>query len=176
MNVLTVEGLTKCYSGFALEDVSFALGEGRIMGLIGRNGAGKTTTLKSILGMIKPQGGRITVLGHELPGGEAACKQEMGVVLGGIDFYMQKRLSDITSATRRFYPAWDAGAYSRHMARFGLDDHKRVNELSAGMRVKYLIALALSHGAGLLILDEPTSGLDPVSRDELLELLQNALQ
>ncbi len=173
MNVLTVEGLTKRYSGFALDDVSFTLGEGRIMGLIGRNGAGKTTALKSILGMIKPQGGRITVLGHELPGGEAACKQEMGVVLGGIDFYMQKRLSDITSATRRFYPAWDAGAYSRHMARFGLDEHKRVNELSAGMRVKYLIALALSHGAGLLILDEPTSGLDPVARDELLELLRH---
>lgn len=172
MNVLTVEGLTKQYPGFTLDSVSFSIGEGRIMGLIGRNGAGKTTTLKAILNMITPQRGRIQILGHEFPAEERTCKQMLGVVLGGIDFYMQKKLSDITKVTRRFYEYWDDAKYEYYMRSFNLDAGKRVKELSSGMRVKYLIALALSHGARLLILDEPTSGLDPVSREELLELFR----
>ena len=172
MNALTVEGLTKQYPGFTLDSVSFSISEGRIMGLIGRNGAGKTTTLKSILNMITPQRGHIQILGHEFPAEERACKQMLGVVLGRIDFYTQKKLSYITSVARRFYEHWDGAQYERYMRGFGLDDGKRVKELSAGMRVKYLIALALSHGARLLVLDEPTSGLDPVSREELLELFR----
>lgn len=172
MNVLTVEGLTKQYPCFTLDSVSFSIGEGRIMGLIGRNGAGKTTTLKAILNMITPQRGRIQILGHEFPAEERTCKQMLGVVLGGIDFYMQKKLSDITKVTRRFYEYWDDAKYEYYMRSFNLDAGKRVKELSSGMRVKYLIALALSHGARLLILDEPTSGLDPVSREELLELFR----
>ena len=107
MNALTVEGLTKQYPGFTLDSVSFSISEGRIMGLIGRNGAGKTTTLKSILNMITPQRGHIQILGHEFPAEERACKQMLGVVLGGIDFYTQKKLSDITSVARRFYDHWD---------------------------------------------------------------------
>lgn len=172
MNALTVEGLTKQYPGFTLDNVSFSISEGRIMGLIGRNGAGKTTTLKSILNMITPQRGYIQIFGHEFPAEERVCKQMLGVVLGGIDFYTQKKLSDITRVTRRFYDHWDGAQYERYMRGFDLDDGKRVKELSAGMRVKYLIALALSHGARLLVLDEPTSGLDPVSREELLELFR----
>ena len=92
------------------------------------------------------------------------------MVLGGIDFFQHKRLETITAVTRRFYRDWDQSACDRYMKEFDLDPHKRVRELSAGMRVKYLIALALSHGAELFLFDEPTSGLDPVSRDELLEL------
>ena len=74
--------------------------------------------------------------------------------------------------TRRFYPNWEDEKYRHYLSLFGLDETKRVRELSDGMRVKYLIALALSHQAKLLILDEPTSGLDPVSRDELTELFR----
>ena len=160
MTALRVEKLTKRYPKFTLEGVSFSLERGGIMGLIGKNGAGKSTTLKSEL------------LGRPFPENELACRQRLGVVLGGIDFYRHKRLSAITRVTRRFYRDWDQGAYERYLAEFGLDEEKKVRELSAGMRVKYLIALALSHGAELLIFDEPTSGLDPVSRDELLELFR----
>lgn len=168
MNALTVEGLTKTYPSFKLDSVSFTLERGRIMGLIGKNGAGKSTTLKSILGLVSPDGGRVELLGE--PFDHPAAVQKTGVVLGGIDFYRHKRLETITAVTRRFYREWDQGAYERYMEEFGLDPRKRVKELSTGMRVKYLIALALSHKAELFLFDEPTSGLDPVSRDELLTL------
>ena len=172
MNALTVEGLTKTYPSFTLDNVSFSLARGRIMGLIGKNGAGKSTTLKSILNLVSPDKGTIELLGMPFPEREEACKQKTGVVLGGIDFFQHKRLETITAVTRRFYRAWDQGAYERYLKEFDLDPRKRVKELSAGMRVKYLIALALSHGAELFLFDEPTSGLDPVSRDELLTLFR----
>ena len=170
-DMLAVRGLTKRYPAFVLEDVSFTLRPGRIMGLIGKNGAGKSTTLKAILRLVAPDAGEVRILGRDFRREETACKQEMGIVLGGIDFYMYKKLAAITDVTRRFYPQWDEEAYRRYCRLFDLDESKRVNQLSSGMRVKYLIALALSHQARLLILDEPTSGLDPGERVRFRNLL-----
>jgi ABC-2 type transport system ATP-binding protein len=170
--MLVVRDLTKHYPKFTLEDVSFSLEPGRIMGLIGRNGAGKTTTLKCILNLVRPDGGSVEMFGRDFPSHEVTCKQRVGVVFGGVDFYQHKRLAQITAVTKRFYPEWDDQAYARYMEMFALDPGKKVNELSSGMKVKYMVALALSHGAQLLIFDEPTSGLDPVSRDDLLTLFQ----
>ncbi len=170
MTALRVEGLTKRYSTFTLDRVSFSLEEGHIMGLIGKNGAGKSTTIQSMLDLVHPDGGEIQMLGQNFRQNQTACKQRLGVVLGGVDFYPMKRLADIPAVTRRFYREWDEAAYRHYLEVFELDEGKRVNQLSAGMRVKYAIALALSHRAELLILDEPTSGLDPVARDDLLEL------
>lgn len=172
MNALRVEDLTKRYPKFTLQNVSFTLERGRIMGLIGKNGAGKSTALKSILNLVHPDGGRIEILGLPCPEREMECKQRMGVVLGGIDFYLDKRLAAVMDVTRRFYQNWDEAACRRYMEEFAIDPSKRVRELSAGMRVKALVALALSHRAELFIFDEPTSGLDPVSRDELLTLFR----
>lgn len=176
MTVLKVDGLTKRYPRFLLHDVSFALKRGRIMGLIGKNGAGKSTTLKAMLNLVRPDAGTIEMLGRDFRAHEESVKQDIGVVLGGIDFYKHKKLSDITKVTKRFYRNWDEQAYRRHMEAFSLDPQKKVNELSAGMKVKYMIALALSHRAELLILDEPTSGLDPVSRDDLLGLFRRLVK
>lgn len=172
MNALEIEGLRKCYPGFTLQDVSFTLRQGTIMGLIGKNGAGKTTILKSILNLIPTDGGRVEILGMPSPERELECKAKLGVVLGGVDFYRDKKLSAITDVTKRFYSNWDEVAYRRYMEEFSVDPDKRVKELSAGMKVKYLIALALSHHAELFLFDEPTSGLDPVSRDELLTIFR----
>ena len=172
MNTLEVRNLRKVYPAFTLQDVSFTVPAGSVTGLVGRNGAGKSTTLKSLLGLVHPDGGEVRFCGMDTAENEKAFKEEIGVVLGGIDFYPKKKLKTITAVTKKFYVNWDEAAYRRYMALFSLDEQKRVDQLSNGMRVKYLIALALSHGARLLILDEPTSGLDPVSRDELVQLFK----
>ena len=169
-NLLEIRGLCKTYPAFTLKDVSFCVPQGAIMGLIGRNGAGKSTTLKAMLGLVHPDGGEVRFCGKDVAQNEQYMKENIGVVLGGIDFYQKKKVKTITDVTRRFYPTWDEGKYRHYLRLFAIDENKRVDQLSSGMRVKYLIALALSHGAKLLILDEPTSGLDPVSRDDLTEL------
>lgn len=172
MNVLEVRELRKMYPAFTLKDVSLDVPQGAIVGFIGRNGAGKSTTLKSILGLVHPDGGTVRAFGLDYAANEAAIRRRIGVVLGGIDFYPKKRVGVITDVTRRFYSNWDEDKYRHYLELFAIDESKRVDQLSSGMKVKYMIALALSHSAELLILDEPTSGLDPVSRDELVELFR----
>lgn len=168
--VLSVEHLCKEYPKFKLEEVTFAVERGSIMGLIGRNGAGKTTTLKSPLGLVHPTSGRISFFGQAFGEHEAEIKSRIGYAAGGTHYYQKKRIRDITAVTRGFYPTWDEETYRRCLERFALDEDKRLCELSEGMKVKFGLTSALSHRAELLILDEPTSGLDPVSRDELLEV------
>lgn len=174
--VLRVQGLCKQYPGFALENVRFSLAPKRIMGLIGKNGAGKSTTLKAILNMVSAENGSVEMFQKDFLLNEKECKQRVGVVFGGIDFYPLKKLSAITAVTWRFYPNWDQEQYQKYLHRFALDEGKKFKELSNGMKVKYLLALALSHHAELLILDEPTSGLDPVSREELLHIFRQTVK
>ena len=172
MNALEVRGLCKTYPAFTLKDVSFDVPQGAVVGFIGRNGAGKSTTLKAILGLAHPDGGDVRFFGQDVRQHEREFKEQIGVVLGGIDFYPKKKVKTITDVTRRFYRNWDEEKYRHYLQLFRIDESKRVDQLSSGMKVKYLLALALSHNARLLILDEPTSGLDPVSRDELVELFR----
>lgn len=169
-NVLSVRGLTKRYDKFALKDVSFDVRRGEIMGFIGRNGAGKTTTLKSLMNYLHPDAGEIDFFGKPMTGNEMEIKRRTGFVTGGVDYFMRRKLRAITDVTRGFYPNWDEAAYKRCIAAFSLDEDKTPAELSAGMKVKYNLALVMSHRAELLLLDEPTSGLDPVSRDDLLDV------
>lgn len=122
--------------------------------------------------MVHPDSGSVQLFGKDFYQNEKACKEEIGIVFGGIDFYPLKRLSTITAITQKFYHNWDSDKYKSYLQQFELDEGKRFKELSNGMKVKYLLAVALSHHASLLILDEPTSGLDPVSRDELLHIFR----
>lgn len=170
MSALSVKNLSKKYERFELSDVSFDLEYGTITGFIGRNGAGKTTTLKSLLNFVHPDNGEVLFFGNNFHEQEFEIKQKIGFVSGGIDYYPKKKLKTITETTRRFYKHWDDQAYRQYMEMFKLDENKTATELSAGMKVKYSLVLALSHHAQLLILDEPTSGLDPVSRDDLLDI------
>ena len=168
--VLEIRGLCKDYPAFHLKDVSFSLERGRIMGFIGRNGAGKTTTLKSALNIVHPTAGELKYFGLDFAENELEIKRRIAFVSGGANYYPNKKLAAITAVTRSFYEHWDEAAYRRYLKLFNLDESKTPKALSAGMQVKYALALALSHGAELLILDEPTSGLDPVSRDELVDV------
>lgn len=176
MIILKVDNLSKKYPGFLLDDISFSISEGKIMGLIGKNGAGKSTTLKGMLNLVNRDGGMVEMFGMDFFKHEEEIKQQLGVVLGGIDFYNHKKLSDITAVTKRFYNNWDDDAYENYMEVFSLNPNKKVKELSSGMKVKYMLTLALSHNARLLVLDEPTSGLDPVARDDLLTLFRQLVE
>lgn len=172
--VIEARNLNKTFpSGFRLKDVSLSVKRGYITGFIGRNGAGKTTTFKLILGLSSPESGEVMLLDKRMPDHESECKQDIGVVFGAFGYYETKRLKHITRAYKRFYKNWNDETYAEYLKRFDLDEQKRVKELSAGMKVKYSLALALSHGAKLLILDEPTSGLDPVSRDEIMDMFRD---
>ncbi len=170
MSILKIENICKTYPSFMLDNISFDLTPGKITGFIGRNGAGKTTTLKSILNIVHPDSGEILFFGEHFLENEQAIKQRIGFATGGIDFYPTKKIRTITETTKRFYTNWNDTAYAEYMRLFKLDENKTPSQLSEGMKVKYSLALALSHNAELLILDEPTSGLDPVSRDDLLDV------
>lgn len=168
--LVEVRGLAKRYPAFTLEDVSFAVGAGSITGFIGRNGAGKSTTLKCLEGSVHPDAGSVMYFGRPFASHEEQAKRLIGFELGGADFYRNKRVSTIAAVTRRFYDNWDQGAFENYCRLFSVDQAKRVKELSQGMRVKFAVALALSHRSKLLVLDEPTSGLDPASREEVLDV------
>lgn len=172
MLALDIRNVNKKYPNFQLQDVSFQLEKGYIMGFIGANGAGKTTTIKSILNMIHIDSGEVRILGKNIAEHELELKQEIGYAFGGIDFYTRSKMKTLTDVVKKFYANWDDETYSYYLRRFKLDENKKIAELSTGMKVKYSLALALSHGAKLLILDEPTSGLDPVARDDLLDIFQ----
>jgi len=169
-DVLTVRGLCKNYPAFSLCDVSFSVEKGSITGFIGRNGAGKTTTLKSILGLCRKDRGEVYYFGLPFSENESYIKQRIGYAGGAVNYYPRKKIKDIVAITKSFYEHFDDGLFSTYLKKFSLDENKCPRELSEGMKVKFNLALALSHGAEFLILDEPTSGLDPVSREELLEV------
>ena len=172
MKVLSVDRISKEYPGFLLQNVSFAVEEGTIMGFIGRNGAGKTTTLKTILNMVPINEGTVEYFGLDLKDHETAIKQRIGYAGGTVDYYKKKKIRKLIDITKRFYTHWDDEIYKKYMEMFSLDENKMPSQLSEGMKVKLNLVIALSHGAELLILDEPTSGLDPVSREELLGIFK----
>lgn len=170
-NVLEVCKLRKEYKQFKLDDVSFSLKEGCITGFIGINGAGKTTTIKSILGLVLKDGGSIKLFGKEFEKNEKELKNRIGVVLDDGYFYENMTIREMKNVIAPAYSSWDEAAFKNYMSRFKLKSNQTIATLSKGMRMKYAIALALSHHADLLIMDEPTSGLDPLVRSELMDIL-----
>ena len=176
MNLIEVNGLCKNFEKFQLKNVSMTLEEGFIMGFIGRNGAGKSTTLKTMLNLMKSDGGSIKLCGLSNPRDEIEIKNQVGYVFGGVDFYPEAKISRITDVTKSFYKEWNEELYNSLCDRFEIDQNKKFKHLSAGMKVKYSVAVAMSHNPKLLILDEPTSGLDPAARDDLVLLFQEFIE
>lgn len=171
---LSVTGLTKHYdSGFTLDDVTFDLPSGYIMGLVGPNGAGKSTLIKLILNMTARDAGRIEVLGLDAMADEERAKEQLGVVLDSSYFIEYMTVDAVERTSSPMYPLWDHNLFDAYLRRFGLGRNKKIKDLSRGMQMKLMLAVALSHDAKLLILDEPTSGLDVLSRDELMDILSD---
>jgi ABC-2 type transport system ATP-binding protein len=168
---VSLHQVTKAYRHFRLDRIDLDLGAGRITGLIGPNGAGKSTLFRIIMGLVRPDAGRVRVLGRSMPGEQAAIKGLVGYVSEDMRLHPSRSLRWHAELVRSFHPTWDATRAGELAGRFELPLGQRAGELSRGQTVKAMLFLALSHRPRLLLLDEPTAGLDPLARIDLLEEL-----
>jgi ABC-2 type transport system ATP-binding protein len=175
-SILDVRGVTKAYEGFTLQDVSFTLPRGYIMGLIGHNGAGKTTLLSLILNLVHLDAGEIRLFGLDHRLEEVSVRSRIGFVHEVPTFFSSLSVERAASVVAPFYPTWNEALFRELAGEFGLDPGKKLGRLSQGMRTRFALALALSHEAELLLLDEPSSGLDPAFRRDLLERLSGVIE
>lgn len=175
MNAIEISQVCKRYGDFALQDVSFALPKGCVLGLVGENGAGKSTLIRMMLGTCRPDGGEVRTLGALAGRGNSfeKVKQEIGVVLDEACLPDQLNAVQIGRMMAGIYTNWDQAAYENLVVRFGIPRDKIVKQYSRGTKMKLALAAALSHHAKLLVLDEATGGLDPVVRDEILDILND---
>ncbi|MBA4601759.1 ABC transporter ATP-binding protein [Thermoactinomyces mirandus] len=174
--VLDFINVSKHYMDFSLKNVTFSLERGYIMGFIGPNGAGKSTTIKLMMNLIKKDSGQIKIFGLDCEKNNIAIKERIGFVYDENLFYGELTVQEMKDFIRPFYKKWDESLFARYIKEFNLPLKKKIKHLSKGMKMKFSLAIALSHHAELLIMDEPTSGLDPVIRNELLDALQFLLQ
>jgi len=175
-SALVVRNLRKEYPGFALDDLSFELPRGYVMGFIGPNGAGKTTTIKLVMNLLRRDGGSIEVFGMDNIEQERAVKERIGFVYDLNPYYGVLTIAEMVQIVSRFYANWEHQAFARYLDQFELDENQKIETLSRGMKTKFGLAVALSHGAELILMDEPTSGLDPVFRSELLDILYELME
>jgi len=175
-NVLELKNVCKNYPGFTLQDVSFSLPEGYVMGLIGPNGAGKTTCIKLIMNLLHSDGGEISIFGMSHRNRSTAIKERIGFVYDNPSHYNHLNLKQIKNMIAPFYRQWDEPRFRELADQFDLPLKKSLRKFSRGMVMKAALAIALSHHADLIIMDEPTSGLDPVFRRELLDIFYDLLQ
>lgn len=158
---------------FSLDDISFSVPRGCVTGLIGENGAGKTTLIRLLLDMYQPESGKISLFGEKLKRENIEIKEKIGFVINDSFLsllFTPKKLGRFFAGV---YKNWDQGLYEKYLNDFKIPPSRFLSGLSSGTIQKLQIAIALSHGAELLILDEPLNFLDPVSKKEFLDLIRN---
>lgn len=176
MNALEIKNISKIYKNFKLDDISFVLPCGHIMGLIGENGAGKSTIINCILDIIEKDSGSISVLGQKNDKNNVSLKENIGVVLDASDVYDNYTVKQVENIMKDVYKQWNHEVYDYYIQKFALPLNKMIKDFSRGMKMKMAITIALSHQPKLLILDEATSGLDPIMRDEILDVFMEFVQ
>ena len=175
-NAVQIKNLTKEYKDFSLKQITMNIPKGCVMGLIGANGAGKSTLIQSILGLLKADYDEIFILGKDLKTQEREIKEDIAVIFDVSHYNLQYTPAFIGKILSGVYKNWDMGLYTQYLKRFDLPKDKKIKKFSKGMKMKYALTLALAHNAELLIMDEPTSGLDPLSRSQLLNVLNDYME
>ena len=170
--MITFQDVKKSYGSYIFDVSSLHIPQGIITGLVGKNGAGKTTAIKMMLGLVKPEGGEVKVLGTDARHLSAQKKQEIGVVLSESGFSSYLNISDIEHILMKMYPEFDRDYFKQKCKEFHLPEGKKIAEFSTGMKVKLKVLIAITHKAKLLILDEPTTGLDVEAREAILDILR----
>jgi len=173
MLLLKTVGLTKYYGKkLAIENISFSVSEGEIVGFVGPNGAGKTTTIRTIMGFLKPDAGIIEILGQRAD--RKIFKdilKNVGYVPGEVNYYADERVEKIIELYKGFYKDFDESYCEGLCKKFDLPFKKKFEELSIGNKKKVAIIQALAHKPKLVIMDEPTNGLDPFVQKMLYKTL-----
>ncbi|MBU3176272.1 ABC transporter ATP-binding protein [Clostridium estertheticum] len=175
-NILEIKNLNKSYKDFALDNLTFNVERGSIMGFIGPNGSGKSTTIKLIMNLIKKNSGDINIFGLNNIKHNKEIKHKIGFVYDENYFYEELNIIEMKNILRPFYKSWNDTLFEKYIKEFELPKKNKIKNLSKGMKMKFSLALALCHNAELIIMDEPTSGLDPVFRSELIDILYNVIQ
>lgn len=176
--ILELSKVSKTFpkSSFTLDEVSFSLPYGTIMGVVGENGAGKTTTIGCILNTLAKDGGEIKIFGKEMHDKDTDMREKIGVVYDGDNFPGYWTAGQLAQVMAGLYAQWDDALFQKYLEDFQLPPKKKIKHYSRGMTMKLAIVAALSHHPQLLILDEATSGLDPIMRDEMLEVFLEFVQ
>jgi ABC-2 type transport system ATP-binding protein len=177
-NILELQQVSKAFpsSDFALDQVTFSLPYGAILGVVGENGAGKTTTIDCILNTIPKSGGTIRIFGREMSDADTDIREKIGVVYDGDNFPLYWTANQLSEVMEGLYAQWDRALFRKYLEEFRLPAGQKIKRYSKGMSMKLAIAAALSHHPQLLILDEATSGLDPIMRDEMLDVFLEFVQ
>lgn len=175
-NVIEINGLSKRYQKFALDNVTLNVPMGSVMGFIGANGAGKSTTIKGILGLYKRDGGEVKVFGEDSEKMSNETREKIGVVFDTMPFPKNLTVTMLDKVFSGIYKSWDSEKFFAYITRFELPLKKKLSGFSRGMEMRLSIAAALSHNPSLLVLDEPTGGLDPVMRSEILDIFLEFMQ
>ena len=169
--MINLNQVVKRYDGYEL-NISMEIQEGMITGLIGKNGAGKSTTIKSILGLVKPDEGEVTVFSKNAMDLDKEDKEMIGVALSDSGFSMYLTVKDIAAILKKMYKKFDEKKYFEICREQGLPLDKTIQKFSTGMKAKLRVIIAITHEARFLILDEPTAGLDVEARNEILDMLR----
>lgn len=177
-NILELQQVSKTFpkSDFALENVTFSLPYGAIMGFVGENGAGKTTTIGCILNTVTKDSGTIKLFGKEMSDADTDMREKIGVVYDGDNFPAYWSAMQLSEVMEGLYTQWDKALFQKYLEDFQLPEKQKIKHYSRGMTMKLAIAAALAHHPQLLLLDEATSGLDPVMRDEMLDVFLEFMQ
>jgi ABC-2 type transport system ATP-binding protein len=178
VNMIEVNRLSRRFGSFkAVEDVSFAVGNGEIVGLLGPNGAGKTTTMRMLTTFLTPTSGRATLAGHDVLDEPLEVRRKLGYLPESVPLYGEMRVREFLRFRARLKDVPRSNlrrAMSEVIARCRLEEveNRVIGQLSRGFRQRVGLAEALIHDPPILILDEPTSGLDPIQILEVRALIR----